>query len=79
VSEGTGFPLVKDRQTDGGLYPVRCLPGASYLDAVWSGLEGWVTEKPSAVWAGGLPDFGPFISLTNPPFGHFKFLRLENY
>ena len=39
VSEGTGFPLVKDRRTDGRLYHVRCLPGTSYLDAVWSGLE----------------------------------------
>ncbi|HVF02995.1 MAG TPA: hypothetical protein VNA27_16855 [Rubrobacteraceae bacterium] len=39
VSEGTGVPLVKDRRTDGHLYHVRCLPGASDLDAVWSGLE----------------------------------------
>ncbi len=39
VSEGTGFPLVKDRHTDGCLYHVRCLPGTSYLDAVWSSLE----------------------------------------
>jgi hypothetical protein len=39
VSEGTGYPLVKDRRTDGLLYHVRCLPGTRDLDAVWSGLE----------------------------------------
>jgi hypothetical protein len=39
VSEGTGFPLVKDRHSDGRLYHVRCLPGTRDLDAVWSGLE----------------------------------------
>jgi hypothetical protein len=39
VSEGTGFPLVKERHTDGRLYHVRCLPGTGDLDAVWSGLE----------------------------------------
>jgi len=39
VSEGTGFPLVKDRRVDGRLYHVRCLLGTSYLDAVWSSLE----------------------------------------
>jgi hypothetical protein len=39
VSEGTGFPLVKDRCTDGRFYHVRCLPGTRDLDAVWSGLE----------------------------------------
>jgi hypothetical protein len=39
VSEGTGFPLVRDRYTDGRFYHVRCLPGTDYLDAVWSGLE----------------------------------------
>ena len=39
VSEGTGFPLVRDRQTDGRLYHVRCLPGTRDLDAIWSGLE----------------------------------------
>ena len=39
VSEGTGFPLVKDRQTGGRLYHVRCLPGTRELDAVWSSLE----------------------------------------
>ena len=38
-SEGTGFPLVKDRRTDGRFYHVRCLPDTDYLDAVWSGLE----------------------------------------
>ena len=39
VSEGTGYPLVKDRRTDGLLYHVRCLPGTRDLDAVWSRLE----------------------------------------
>ena len=39
VSEGTGFPLVRDRRGDGRLYHVRCLPGTRNLDAVWSGLE----------------------------------------
>jgi len=39
VSEGTGFPLVRDRRGDGRLYHVRCLPGTRDLDAVWSSLE----------------------------------------
>ena len=39
VSEGTGFPLVRDRHGDGRLYHVRCLPGTHDLDAVWSSLE----------------------------------------
>ena len=39
VSEGTGFPLVRDRHGDGHLYHVRCLPGTHDLDAVWSSLE----------------------------------------
>ena len=39
VSEGTGFPLVRDRHGDGRLYHVRCLPGTYDLDAVWSSLE----------------------------------------
>jgi hypothetical protein len=39
MSEGTGFPLVKDRRTDGRLYHVRCLPGTRDVDAVWSGLK----------------------------------------
>ena len=39
VSEGTGYPPVRDRHGDGGLYHVRCLPGTHDLDAVWSGLE----------------------------------------
>jgi hypothetical protein len=39
VSEGTGFPLVRDRGGDGRLYHVRCLPGTHDPDAVWSGLE----------------------------------------
>ena len=39
VSEGTGFPLVRDRSGDGRLYHVRCLPGTRELDAVWSGLQ----------------------------------------
>jgi hypothetical protein len=39
VSEGTGFPLVRDRSGDGRLYHVRCLSDTPYLDAVWSGLE----------------------------------------
>lgn len=39
VSEGTGFPLGKDRHSNGRLYYVRCLPGTRDLDAVWSGLE----------------------------------------
>jgi hypothetical protein len=38
VTEGTGFPLVRDRHGDGRLYHVRCLPGTRDLDAVWSGL-----------------------------------------
>ena len=39
VSEGTGFPLVRDRRGDGRLYHVRCLPGTEEFDAVWSCLE----------------------------------------
>ena len=39
VSRGTGFPLVRERRTDGLLYHVRCLPGTRDLDAMWSGLE----------------------------------------
>jgi hypothetical protein len=39
VCKGTGFPLVRDRRTDGRFYHVRCLPGTHDLDAVWSGLE----------------------------------------
>ena len=39
VTDGTGFPLVRDRQGNGRLYHVRCLPGTRELDAVWSGLE----------------------------------------
>ena len=39
VSEGTGFPLVRDRCGDGLMYHVRCLPGTHDLDAVWSSLE----------------------------------------
>lgn len=39
VSEGTGFPLVKDRRTYERLYHVRCLPSTRDLDAIWSGLE----------------------------------------
>jgi hypothetical protein len=39
VSEGTGFPLVRDRHGDGRLYHVRCLPGTHDLDVVWSSLE----------------------------------------
>ena len=39
VSEGTGCPLVRDRQGDGRLYHVRCLPGTREFDMVWSGLE----------------------------------------
>ena len=39
VTEGTGFPLVRDRQGDDRLYHVRCLSGTRELDAVWSGLE----------------------------------------
>jgi hypothetical protein len=46
VTEGTGFPLVKDRQSDGRLYHVRCLPGTCELDAVWSGLERMDSLKP---------------------------------
>ena len=38
LSQETGFPLVRDRRTNGGLYHVRCLPDTPYLDAVWSGL-----------------------------------------
>ncbi|CAA9457190.1 MAG: hypothetical protein AVDCRST_MAG28-2634 [uncultured Rubrobacteraceae bacterium] len=39
ISEGTGFPLVRDRYGDGLMYHVRCLPGRRTLDAVFSGLE----------------------------------------
>lgn len=39
MSDGTGFPLVRDRRTDELFYHVRCLPGTRELDAVWSGLE----------------------------------------
>ena len=38
VSQGTGFPLVKDRE-DGRFYHIRCLPGTDFLDAHWSSLE----------------------------------------
>ena len=38
ISEGTGFPLVRDRTT-GGYYHVRCRPGDPFLDAHWSCLE----------------------------------------
>jgi len=38
VSEGTGFPLVRDRES-GQMYHVRCLPGNMFLDAQWSCLE----------------------------------------
>ena len=39
INVGTGFPLIKDRHTDGRLYHVRCPPGARDLDAVWSELK----------------------------------------
>ena len=39
ISQGTGFPLVRDRRDGGLMYHVRCLPGTRDLDAVWSGLE----------------------------------------
>ena len=38
ISEGTGFPLVRDRES-GRMYHVRCLPGNRFLDAQWSCLE----------------------------------------
>ncbi len=38
-SEGTGFPLVRNRHGDCLIYHVRCLPGTHELDAVWSRLE----------------------------------------
>ena len=38
VSEGTGFPLVRDRDS-GRMYHVRCLPGNLFLDMHWSCLE----------------------------------------
>jgi hypothetical protein len=38
ISEGTGFPLVRDRES-GRMYHVRCLPGNLFLDAQWSCLE----------------------------------------
>ena len=38
ISEGTGFPLVRDRES-GQTYHVRCLPGNLFLDAQWSCLE----------------------------------------
>ncbi len=34
VSEGTGFPLVRDRRGDRGLHHVRCLLGTREFDAV---------------------------------------------
>ncbi len=37
VSEGTGFPLVRNRRGDGLMYHVRCLPGTRTLDAVFLG------------------------------------------
>jgi hypothetical protein len=38
VSEGTGFPLVHDKESR-RMYHVRCLPGNLFLDAQWSSLE----------------------------------------
>ena len=38
ISEGTGFPLVRDKES-GRMYHVRCLPGNAFLDAQWSCLE----------------------------------------
>jgi hypothetical protein len=38
VSEGTGFPVVCDRES-GRMFHVRCLPGNLFLDAQWSCLE----------------------------------------
>lgn len=38
VSEGTGFPLVRDRES-GRMYHVCCLPANLFLDAQWSCLE----------------------------------------
>lgn len=35
ISEGTGFPLVRDRES-GRMYHVRCLPANLFLDAQWS-------------------------------------------
>jgi hypothetical protein len=38
LSEGTGFPLVRDRES-GRMYHVCCLPANLFLDAQWSCLE----------------------------------------
>ena len=38
ISEGTGFPLVRDEES-GRMYHVRCRPGNAFLDAQWSCLE----------------------------------------
>ncbi len=38
ISEGTGFPLVRDKES-GGWFHVRCRPGNLFLDAHWSCLE----------------------------------------
>jgi hypothetical protein len=38
ISEGTGFPLVRDKES-GRMYHVRCRPGNAFLDAQWSCLE----------------------------------------
>jgi hypothetical protein len=37
ISQGTGFPLVRDKES-GEFFHVRCMPGTESLDAVWSGL-----------------------------------------
>jgi len=38
ISEGTGFPLVRDKES-GRMYHVRCRPGNAFLEAQWSCLE----------------------------------------
>ena len=38
VSEGTGFPLVRDKES-GSWFHVHCNPRRHDLDGVWSGLE----------------------------------------
>ena len=38
ISEGTGFPLVRDKES-GRMYHLRYLPGNAFLDAQWSCLE----------------------------------------
>ncbi len=40
ISQGTGFPLVKDRRSGGHWYHVNCLPGIGTVPALLADLEG---------------------------------------